>query len=492
MALNSSGPISLGGTTAGQSIALENGGTGTSTISLNDAAVRGLAGVSSGAIIMPTNFYGKSNATYMIANWGQMCMTALDVDSSNNIYACGNYIFGNLAGYARVTAAGSNTATRWLSGGGFSSPVYWLGVKTNTTVFLGAVAGGATITASTLTKTATYDLNYNSGGSVPPSNYPFNFSGYTTGPGVQLPSGNFVITGGSTYSFCCSAYSAPNWRLFNTSWGVVNGAGTNQSSNAAYSVGSDVNSNFYVGILQDSGSGTYWPQFYKYNSSGTYQGQVGINAGNSYDASAATADSSGNIYVGASGSYVSFFCKYNSSFAVQYKYVFNGADDRNNYKNFSLRNITTDSSGNVYVAGNCASTSVTQARIVVFKFNSAGTTQWVREWISNSYQYATFDRNQAAFRVMPNGAICFAFRQAASSTSGGGFVVLPADGSKTGTYSTTSSGTYTWQANTTVVLSTTTIGTTSLGNLLSYAFTRPVNARSNTENTATNGDVNII
>ena len=61
MALNSSGPISLGGTTAGQSIALENGGSGTSTISLNDAAVRSLAGVSSGAIIMPTNFYGKSN-----------------------------------------------------------------------------------------------------------------------------------------------------------------------------------------------------------------------------------------------------------------------------------------------------------------------------------------------------------------------------------------------------------------------------------------------
>ena len=61
MALNNSGPISLGGTTAGQSIAIENGGPGTATISLNDAAVRSLAGVPSGAIIMPTNFYGKSN-----------------------------------------------------------------------------------------------------------------------------------------------------------------------------------------------------------------------------------------------------------------------------------------------------------------------------------------------------------------------------------------------------------------------------------------------
>jgi len=61
MPLNASGPISLAGTTAGQSIQIENGGNGTTQISLNDAAVRSLAGVPSGAIIMPTNFYGKSN-----------------------------------------------------------------------------------------------------------------------------------------------------------------------------------------------------------------------------------------------------------------------------------------------------------------------------------------------------------------------------------------------------------------------------------------------
>ena len=59
--MNSSGPISLAGTTAGQSIQIENGGNGTTQISLNDAAVRSLAGVPSGAIVMPTNFYGKAN-----------------------------------------------------------------------------------------------------------------------------------------------------------------------------------------------------------------------------------------------------------------------------------------------------------------------------------------------------------------------------------------------------------------------------------------------
>jgi len=63
MALNGSGPISLAGATAGQSIAVELGLSSTGEISLNQANVRTLAGVPSGAIIMPTNFYGKANFT---------------------------------------------------------------------------------------------------------------------------------------------------------------------------------------------------------------------------------------------------------------------------------------------------------------------------------------------------------------------------------------------------------------------------------------------
>lgn len=61
MALNPSGPISLGGTTAGQSIALELSAPGTAQIALNDTNVRTLAGVASGAITMPTDFWGKSS-----------------------------------------------------------------------------------------------------------------------------------------------------------------------------------------------------------------------------------------------------------------------------------------------------------------------------------------------------------------------------------------------------------------------------------------------
>jgi hypothetical protein len=60
MTLNSSGPISLGGTGTNASINLELSQSATAQISMNDTNVRTLAGVASGAIIMPTNFYGKS------------------------------------------------------------------------------------------------------------------------------------------------------------------------------------------------------------------------------------------------------------------------------------------------------------------------------------------------------------------------------------------------------------------------------------------------
>ena len=58
--MNSSGPISLGGATTGQSINLEIGSPATSTVSLNDTIVRTLAGVATGQIVVPTDFYGKS------------------------------------------------------------------------------------------------------------------------------------------------------------------------------------------------------------------------------------------------------------------------------------------------------------------------------------------------------------------------------------------------------------------------------------------------
>lgn len=69
MTLNASGPISLGGSTVGQSINLELGQSATANTSLNATNVRTLLQVPSGTISL-SNAYGKSNATAFIVSLG--------------------------------------------------------------------------------------------------------------------------------------------------------------------------------------------------------------------------------------------------------------------------------------------------------------------------------------------------------------------------------------------------------------------------------------
>lgn len=59
MALCNSGAMSLGGSTVGRSVNCELGCSGTAQIAMDDADVRGLAGVASGEIAMD-DFYGAS------------------------------------------------------------------------------------------------------------------------------------------------------------------------------------------------------------------------------------------------------------------------------------------------------------------------------------------------------------------------------------------------------------------------------------------------
>jgi hypothetical protein len=145
MALNNTGPISLAGATAGESIAVELGQSATGTIALNDANVRTLAGVPTGAIVMPTNFYGKSNT---VAFGEQSYTTA------------GTYTFTVPSGVTEICAVavaggcGQNSSgginSRWGGGGALS---YSNGIPTtpgeSLTVFVGAGGLGPSATPST-------------------------------------------------------------------------------------------------------------------------------------------------------------------------------------------------------------------------------------------------------------------------------------------------------------------------------------------------------
>jgi hypothetical protein len=169
--MNSSGPISLAGATAGQSIAVELNLSSTGQISLNDSAVRTLAGVPSGAIVMPTNFYGKSNR-----------VSANITISSNTT----NYTLNTAAvpGYS----AGTTDVTLTINGG-----VYVYSTSTGSYAF--TVASGWT-SGDTLTiiNNGTIVGRGGGGGTGGFSN-PSGSPGGSAGPGLNV---NYAITMNNT------------------------------------------------------------------------------------------------------------------------------------------------------------------------------------------------------------------------------------------------------------------------------------------------------
>ena len=114
MTLNSSGPISLGGSTAGQSINLELGKSATATVSLNDTDVRTLAGVASGAIVMPTNFYGKSSVVISITDQNISSFSVYP-DVAETVYSIGGPLGQDGKVYEITTYSGYSELEQWCT-----------------------------------------------------------------------------------------------------------------------------------------------------------------------------------------------------------------------------------------------------------------------------------------------------------------------------------------------------------------------------------------
>lgn len=114
MTLAASGALSMGGSTANRSVNLELSQAATAQISLNDANVRALAGVPSGAITIATDFYGKSAVTvnfidaYVISTSSSPATAAYRVDTDGFDYEGVQGVYSALSQWVTPSSAGGN------------------------------------------------------------------------------------------------------------------------------------------------------------------------------------------------------------------------------------------------------------------------------------------------------------------------------------------------------------------------------------------------
>lgn len=100
MTLAASGEISIGGTSTNRSINLELGRAQNATSSLGESALRTLAGVPSGPVVLPNDFWGKSNRTFSLAGMTGMFGDNPQFTPGNTYCYYTFYTDGDLLGFA--------------------------------------------------------------------------------------------------------------------------------------------------------------------------------------------------------------------------------------------------------------------------------------------------------------------------------------------------------------------------------------------------------
>lgn len=288
MALNASGPISLGGSTTGQSIAVELGLSPTAAISLNQTNVRTLAGVPSGAIVMPTNFYGKSNAYVFNAT------------ISANTY---NY---NLR--AAAVAAGWNQTTALQATVTINSGVYVGSTTTGGVAFTwtGSYPSGSTLS---IINNGTIEGAGGAGGDATQNGA--GGSGSAGGPALQgnyavSITNNNIVGGGGGGGGAGGAYY-----FAKTNFGGGGGGG----GGAGYALSAGGLGNCYASRCGSNGSagtltagGAYGPSYDGANGNGGNGGGRGAagSAGGSGTTGAGSGGAGGNCTVSGTNAYITW------------------------------------------------------------------------------------------------------------------------------------------------------------------------------------------
>jgi uncharacterized delta-60 repeat protein len=338
---------------------------------------------------------------------------AVTTDSSGNIFVAG-FTYGGLDGNTLTGASDffvtkyDSTGTKiWTKQLGVASKnTYGYGVKTDSSgnIF---VAGNTTGGLDGNTLTGTKDLfvtKYNSAGTKQWTKQLGVASSDTSGNGVTTDPSDNIFVGGGTFGGLDGNTRTGIQDAFVTkydstgakTWTKQQGAlGPNDLEVSA--AASDSSGNLYVTGFTDGGldgnTQAGYTDFFvsKYNSAGVKQWTRQLGATNTdVNSNAIAVDSSGNIFVagdtdgGLDGNtlmgYQDFFVtKYNSSGTKQWTREL-GVASKYTY----AYGVVTDSSGNVYVAGNTSggldgNTLAGYQDLFITKYNSTGTKVWTRQ-----------------------------------------------------------------------------------------------------------------
>jgi hypothetical protein len=435
MALNSSGAISLAGATTGESIAIEIGQSSTATISLNDANVRSLAGISSGVISMPIDFWGKSSGgPYFIGLLGSASFYdagyGVAADTSGNIYFAGQSAGSSFTNMetAKYNSSGTIQWQRIFSGPD-SILGYAVALDSSNNVY---VCGQSNPNTSGFNDA---QINkYNSSGVLQWQNRLYGSFGVDN-------QATEIAVDSSGNAYICGYTQNPVTSNYNLLIAKYNTSGTLQWQRSLEgAVGNDIGN----GIAVDSSANVYVCGRFsrsgyvdthlvaKYNSSGTIQWQTKLELAGTTIANGIAVDSSGNSYVcGYDSSYSQTLVKYDTSGTLQWQRKLSGGVT---YAN----GVAVDSSGNSYVCG--FSTASGTGKFEISKYNTSGTIQWQRQLGSSVQAYG------AAIAVNSSGSAFYVCGYSYVNTSDFLFAKLPGDGSLTGTY-TVGGNSFTYSAS---------------------------------------------
>jgi hypothetical protein len=393
MALNASGAISLGGATVGQSINLELGLSGTAQIGMNDAAVRTLLGVSSGAISL-SNAYGKSSTKYFISRNNypvrayKSWVGSLAITSDGNPIFWGPAITGDDSGanFVRVNKdTGAMSAVWYKAEAGYTMP---FPPYSTTTTRMGII--GRDYVGSTYAQAHYYENLTSS-----PPTHAWNGIGTfvqsgefrSTGAGAVDSAGNMYIlwTKGDVIDECGTRYHRPGIMKVNSAGTYQMARSCNDYKGEPYDAICDQSDNLIVAQSPAYYGHSGGILFVKYSTSDLtkiwakqYQGLLG----GYFQARSMICDASNNIYICTqNGQNGAGLTKLNSSGVRQFSYSRNY--EGNQISMAGLGSITIGPDGYIYMCwtnygGNSSSAQYNTGRMVIVKLDTSGNVQWQR------------------------------------------------------------------------------------------------------------------